>query len=167
MHLSHNGAFFARKPDCAAIPLRIVGHCVPELMISQPRPRRISVIAEIHFVRKFIARRVRPCPEEPVLKLRYFVNREAMASTSPGRKSEETAKSERHRVPEGRPADPDKISVVPPGLRGGCCSLTMDLRPWLLHVMPSAFKNATSESAGEGCDSRQLIRESPSDFAVV
>jgi len=48
------------------------------------------------------------------MKLRYSVNREAMAGTSPGRQSGETAKSERI-VPKGRQADPDKISVVPLG----------------------------------------------------
>jgi len=64
----------------------------------------------------------------------------------------------RHRVPKGRQADPDKISVVPSGLWGVCCSLTMDLRPWLLHVMPSAFKSVTSERASEGCDAWTLTR---------
>jgi len=58
-----------------------------------------------------------PRPEAPVLKLRYFVNREAMAGTSPGLQSGETAKSEPI-VSKGRQADPDKISVVPSGLLG-------------------------------------------------
>jgi len=86
-------------------------------------------------------------PRWRILKLRSFVNREAMAGTSPGRQSGEMANSERHRVPKGRQADPDKISGVPSGLCGVCCCLTMDLRPWLLHVMPSAFRSATSELA--------------------
>jgi len=54
-------------------------------------------------------------PEAPVLKLRNSVNREAMAGTSPGRQSGETAKSELI-IPKGRQADPDKLSVVPLGL---------------------------------------------------
>jgi len=49
--------------------------------------------------------------------------------------------------PERRQAGPGRISVVPSGLWGVCCLLTMDLRPWLLHVMPSAFNSATSKLA--------------------
>ena len=73
-----------------------------------------------------------------------------MAGTSPGRQSGETAKNER-RVPEGRQADPGKLSVVPPGLWDVNCSSTMDLRPWLSHAMPSAFDIATLKSTSEGC----------------
>jgi len=56
-------------------------------------------------------------PETQVLKLRFFVNREAMVWNSPGRQSGGTARNERQ-VPEGRQDDPDTISVVPPGLWG-------------------------------------------------
>jgi len=56
--------------------------------------------------------------ETPVFKLRYLVNREEMAGTSPGRQSGETAKSVRHRVLKGRQADPHQISVVLSGLSG-------------------------------------------------
>ena len=108
-------------------------------------------------------------PRRHLLKLLFFVNREAMAGTGPGRQSGETAISARHRVPKGRQADPDKINVVPSGLWGVCCTLTMDLRPWLLHVMPSAFKSVTSERASEGCDllgfvSHRKSRERASSF---
>ena len=57
------------------------------------------------------------------LGLGCFVNRKAMASTSPGRQSGETAKSGRHRVPKGRQDDSDKAAVVPAGLWGVCCFL--------------------------------------------
>jgi len=88
--------------------------------------------------------------EASVLNLRYVVNREAMAGTSPGRQSGESARSERNRVPEGRHAYPDKMPVVPSRLWSFCRSVTMDLRPWLSHVMPSAFENATSRCASDG-----------------
>jgi len=114
----------AADPDISGIPPRHLTIHQPEAPAKDPVPKPHQ-------------------PEAQVLNLRHFVNREAMAGTSPGRQSGETAKSERHRVPKGRPAEPDKISVVPSGLWGVCCSLTMDLRPWLSHVMPSAFKSAS------------------------
>jgi len=38
-----------------------------------------------------------------------------------------------------------------PGLWDVDCFWTMDLRPWLSHVMPPAFKSATSKSVSNGC----------------
>jgi len=86
-------------------------------------------------------------PSLALFEVAQFLNREAMVGTSPGRQSGVSGKTGRHRVPEGRQADPDKIPVVPSGLWSIRCSLTMDLRPWLLHGMPSAFKSAASKLA--------------------
>jgi len=90
--------------------------------------------------------RCSPCAR--LLKLRVFGNREAMVSTSPGRQSGETVRNER---------------LVPPGLWDVCCSSFMDLRPWLSHVMPPAFKKHNFKkpaSGDEGLDEGACVLKS-------
>jgi len=101
---------------------------------------------------------VAPLPEAPAPEVALFCESRSDGRHKPRTSVRGNGEKRAPQSPAGTTGwSTHNISVVPAGLWGVRCFLTMDLRPWLLHVMPSAFKKSRLQQRPRGLRFTALI----------